>query len=67
MPRQTKLHFNHITHYDSERPFSGLTFALRTDANHATGVLRQNPPCRSSGLSQMGPFHFEGAVFCARL
>lgn len=42
MPRQTKLHFNHITHYDSARPFSGLTFALRTDANHATGALKAN-------------------------
>lgn len=42
MPRQTKLHFNHITHYDSARPFSGLTFALRTDANHATAVLKEN-------------------------
>lgn len=42
MPRRTKLHFNHITHYDSARPFSGLTFALRTDAHHATVALKEN-------------------------
>lgn len=42
MPRRTKLHLNHITHYDSTRPFSGLTFALRTDADHATSALKDN-------------------------
>lgn len=42
MPRRTKLHFNHITQFDSARPFSGLTFALRTDADHATGILKRN-------------------------
>lgn len=42
MPRQTKLHLNHIEHYDSEQPFSGLTFALRTDADHATKFLKGN-------------------------
>lgn len=42
MHRRTKLHLNHIEKYDSTTPFDGLTYALRTDANHATGLLKKN-------------------------
>jgi len=42
MQRRTKLHLNHIEKYDSPTPFDGLTYALRTDANHATALLKKN-------------------------
>lgn len=42
MQRRTKLHLNHIEKYDSPTPFDGLTYALRTDAHHATSLLKKN-------------------------
>lgn len=42
MPQRRKLVFNHRGILDRANPFEGLTFALRTDAHHATGILKQN-------------------------
>jgi len=42
MPQRRKLVFNHRGILDRANPFEGLTFALRTDAHHATGILTQN-------------------------
>lgn len=42
MAQRQKLVFNHQGIPSKANPFEGLTFALRTDAHHATSALKQN-------------------------
>ena len=42
MSQRRKLTFNHREILDRVVPLKGLTFALRTDAHHATSILQKN-------------------------